>query len=98
MTETEKRRAKLLEHTRKIYSDRYTPPAVHPRFHSTYQSLYQQDTKQDEEGGTFGIRMIMAILLFCLFIAASRSDFQTEMVVQGIEQEFQSFVDLPILD
>ncbi len=98
MTDTEKRRMELLQHTRKIYSERYAPPAVHPRFQTTYQSLYQSEGETGETKGTFGIRVIISILLFCLFAAASKSDFDTEMVVQGIEQEFRSFVDLQISD
>lgn len=98
MTETERRRAELLEYTRKLYSDRYTPPAVHPRFHTTYQSLYGKNEEMEEKGGTFSIRMVVAILLFGLFVAASKSDYQTEMVVQGIEQELKTFVDLSMFD
>lgn len=98
MTETEKRRKELLEHTRRLYSDKYTPPAVHPRFNGTYYSLYKAEKEKEEEKGTFGIRLIVAVLLFGLYIAAGKSDFDTEMVVQEIEQEFNSLVDLQIFD
>ena len=41
MTETEKRRSELLAQTRARYSEKYTPPAIHPRYQSTYHSIYQ---------------------------------------------------------
>ncbi len=99
MTDTEKRRIELLAHTRKLYSDKNSPPAIHPRFHATYQSLYQPEKQENEaETSSFGVRTIIAVLLFCLFVAAKQSDFDTEMVVQEISQEYQSFVDLPMFD
>lgn len=97
MTETEKRRKELLEHTRRLYSEKYMPPAVHPRFNGTYYSLYKTENEKEEKG-TFGIRVIVAALLFGLYVAAGRTDFNTEMVVQEIEQEFNSLVDLQIFD
>ncbi len=99
MTDTEKRRMELLEHTRKLYSDKNSPPAIHPRFQSTYQSLYKSEQKEEvTETSTFGIRLVIAILIFCLFVAAKQTDIDTEMVVKEIGQEYQSFVDLPIFD
>ncbi len=98
MTETERRRAELLQYTRRLYSEKQAPPAVHPRFQGTYHSLYSAEEDSGGGRGTFGIRVVISILLFCLFAAASKSDFDTQMVVQEIEQEFQGFVDLQILD
>lgn len=68
MDNVEKRRLKLLQETRKNYSDRYSPPAIHPRFRSTYNSLYK-DYDDDEviEHSTFFIRLVIAGLLFALF-------------------------------
>ena len=40
MNESEKRRKKLLEETRSLYSDWRTPPAVHPRYRAAYRRLY----------------------------------------------------------
>lgn len=99
MTDTEKRRIELLAHTRKLYSDKNSPPAIHPRFQATYQTIYKPEPKEEEtEVSTFGVRLVISILIFCLFVTAKQLDYNTEMVVQGIEQEYQSFVDLPIFD
>ena len=43
MTETEKRRIALLAQTRKTYSDKNSPPAVHPRYKGAYQSIYKNE-------------------------------------------------------
>lgn len=68
MNDVEKRRLQLLQETRKNYSDKYTPPAVHPRFQSTYNSLYRErQNEQSEAKGTFFMRTVIAVLLFALF-------------------------------
>ena len=68
MNDVEKRRLKLLQETRKSYSDSYAPPAVHPRFQSTYHSIYGRDENEYVEGrGSFLIRIVIAMLLFGLF-------------------------------
>jgi len=68
MNEVEKRRLKLLQETRKNYSDNYTPPAVHPRFQGTYHSIYGRDESEYEANrGSFVIRCVIAVLLFALF-------------------------------
>ena len=68
INDVEKRRLQLLQETRKNYSDKYSPPAVHPRFQSTYDSLYRErQNEQKEEQGTFFVRAVIAVLLFALF-------------------------------
>lgn len=68
MTDVEKRRLKLLHETRKNYSDKYSPPAIHPRYQSTYHSLYKDDfDEQAKTKNTFLFRTVIAILLFALF-------------------------------
>ena len=67
MNDVEKRRLKLLQETRKNYSDKYAPPAVHPRFQSTYDSLYRdRECEPSEHGSSFFMRSVIAILLFAL--------------------------------
>ena len=101
MTETEKRRMDLLQQTRKAYSARYSPPAVRPRYQATYRSLYGEDTgnAEDMKKGTFGVRMTIAVLLFCLFAAAKYNGVkETETVANEIQKEYHSLVDFPIFD
>ena len=76
MNEVEKRRLKLLQETRKYYSDNYSPPAVHPRFQSTYHSIYGRDESEYvEERGSFLIRSIIAVMIFALlFIMDYRNE------------------------
>lgn len=75
MNDVEKRRLQLLQETRKNYSDKYSPPAVHPRFQSTYDSLYRdRQNKQTEEHGTFLVRAVIAVLLFALFFLMDYSN------------------------
>ena len=75
MNDVEKRRQQLLQETRKNYSDKYSPPAVHPRFQSTYDSLYRDSrSEQMEERGSFFVRAVIAILLFALFFLMDYSN------------------------
>lgn len=72
MNDTQKRRIKLLEETRERYSDRYTPPAVHPRYRNPYRKLYDSETYATP--GTFGIRFVLSVLLFAAFVTMDIKD------------------------
>lgn len=65
MNQTELRRQQLLEETRNLYSDKYKTAAIHPRYGSRYS---EPDVSKKESKGTFGIRMILCILLFAMFL------------------------------
>ena len=97
MTETEQRRIELLRQTRKMYAEN-SIPAVHPRYKNTYSSLYGTENKNKDES-SLGVRAIIAILLFCLFVLANQKEMEEAEVVSNlIQQEYGGFVDLPILD
>ena len=67
MTDVEERRQKLLRETRRIYSDKNSPPAVHPRYQSAYRTLYETDGDElSNTRGTFLIRIVIAVLLFAV--------------------------------
>lgn len=68
MTESEKRRVRLLRETRMLYRDQSLVPAVHPRFQTAYRELYQQDCDEKRKG-TLWIRLCIALLLFSAFVA-----------------------------
>ena len=55
MNESEKRRKKLLEETRSLYSDWRTPPAVHPRYRAAYRRLYPGE---ETEEGSAGMQIV----------------------------------------
>ena len=96
MTETEKRRTELLQQTRRIYSERYAPPAVHPRYRAAYQSLYK-DEPEEKQVSSFAVRLVIAIILFGVFFVANQKGLkEAETVANEIQQEFDGFVDLPI--
>lgn len=101
MTETEKRRSELLAQTRAQYSDRYAPPAIHPRYGSTYHSLYHgEDSEQTgSKIGSFGVRTIIAIMLFCLYALADYQGMkETKAVTSEIVRDYASFVDFDFFD
>lgn len=66
MSDVEKRRLKLLQETRKLYSDTYAPPAIHPRFNATYRSIYEDHGEVQHSNYGFLIRTVVAILIFSL--------------------------------
>lgn len=66
MNQIEKRRKQLLEETRNIYSDRNKTAAIHPRYGSIYSENYESEK---DSKGTLGIRILLCILLFALFLS-----------------------------
>ena len=58
METSEKRRRKLLEQTRALYSDKGKIPAVHPRYGAAYHRIYEQEEAAMPQG-TFGIRLLL---------------------------------------
>lgn len=81
MNETEKRRKRLLEQTRKQYGDSRVTPAVHPRYSGVYASLYKSEETERSDG--FGIRLFIAILLFAAFVAMDYSKEKVGTVSSG---------------
>ncbi len=87
MTDTEKRRTELLEQTRQLYSEEYAPPAVHPRYGAIYKSLYQEQPAAGKRS-TFGIRLLIAVLLFGLVFLANKNKVQeAETVMNEIKKD-----------
>ena len=95
LNHTEKRRRQLLDETRKLYSDRYIPPAIHPRYGYIYDQLYEKDSK--EKGGSFELRVFLCMLILAAFITADKNEkftekYDTEAVIECIS------VDMEILN
>ena len=65
MSEIEKRRQQLLQETRKSYSDKKSPPAIHPRYQSAYRTLYEEHDSEKPKH-TFFIRLMIALILFAI--------------------------------
>lgn len=84
MTDVEKRRLMLLQEVRKNYSDKNSPPAIHPRYQSVYHSIYQDET---EEGcyhkSTFLLRLIIAAFIFAVVFMV---DYHEEKIVNVSSQ------------
>ena len=90
MNEVEKRRLKLLQEVRKNYSDKNTPPAIHPRYSSTYYSLYQNDDMQNTPRSTFLLRLIIAALIFAfVFVIDYNKEEIANVSSQTIANEIQ---------
>ena len=76
---TEKRRQRLLEQTRNLYTDRRGVPAVHPRYKTAYREIYSEDTGYMKS--TFGLRLGISVLLFSAFVVMK----QDGMEVLGMD-------------
>lgn len=92
MNASEKRRKELLEQTRRLYSDRREPPAVHPRYGAIYSGLYGNDSEESTSAGSFGVRLFLAFLLFAGFVTMDRQQYKvfnvgSERIVQEIETD-----------
>ena len=95
MNSSEERRKKLLEQTRRLYSDRWEPPAVHPRYGSAYYRLYGDDGREELPVGTFGIRLFLALLLFAGFVTMDRQEYEVFHVNSArIVQEIETDMDV----
>lgn len=97
MTDSEKRRTQLLKATRILYTDHEIVPAVHPRYQAVYQNLYAlNEGETDAKNSTLGIRVIIAILLFILFVVMDYQDItyanvNSQNIVQQIEKELLTY-------
>ncbi|MBQ2986652.1 MAG: hypothetical protein IJE23_04140 [Tyzzerella sp.] len=90
MNEVEKRRIKLLQEVRKNYSEKNSPPAIHPRYNSTYHSLYQNDDEQIAPRSTFLLRLIIAALIFAfVFVIDYNKEEIANISSQTIVNEIQ---------
>ncbi len=92
MTDTEKRRIQLLRQTRTLYDDKRQPPPVHPRFQAVNQRLFEEQSMELSKRGSFGVRLVIAILLFVLFIAMDYQNAETmnvssTQITQEIERD-----------
>jgi len=91
MADIEKRRLKLLQETRKNYSDKYTPPAIHPRFRNAYTSLYGMDNDENiKNRSTFFVRALIAVIIFTfIYIMDYRNETIGNMSSQFVISEVQ---------
>lgn len=93
MNETEMRRKRLLEETRRRYGETRVPPAVHPRYSSVYSNLYRSGAEEVRDSGTFGVRLVLAIVLFAAFIALDDqkikvANVDSKSIIAEIERNF----------
>ena len=95
MNEIEMRRLQLLKNTRNYYSNRYSPPAIHPRYQNAYSSLYGEEEVAIHMKHTWLYRCIIAILIFVLFYAFDiRNEkigtIDSAVIVQEIQKDLLS--------
>ena len=81
MNDSEKRRRQLLEETRSLYSDRNSPPAVHPRYKFAYARLY--GSEDEMAPGTFGLRLFLCFMLFAAFVAMDKDVYKRQLLGRG---------------
>ncbi len=74
METSEKRRSKLLEQTRSLYSDKGKIPAVHPRYGARVSQFVRAGREAAVPEGTFGIRLLLCCFLFTFFVSLDRQD------------------------
>ena len=93
MNDSEKRRRQLLEETRSLYSDRNSPPAVHPRYKFAYARLYGDE--EEMAPGTFGLRLFLCFMLFAAFVAMDNNGITVKCVSSDrIVQEITTDLDV----
>lgn len=78
---SEKRRRELLSQARRLYSDSYPPPAVHPRYHSVYHKLYEE--QEEKEPGTLALRFFLSFMLFAAFVMMDYRGMEVASVSSG---------------
>jgi hypothetical protein len=81
LNDLEQRRRKLLQETRKNYSEKYIPPAIHPRYNGSYNILYSDKKKsQTIKYDTFIVRLLVAFLLFAIYFILKDKDFISKLI------------------
>lgn len=92
MIDKEKRRKQLLKQTK------ITPP-IHPRYQAVNTRLLEGQNKETSKVGSFGVRLVIAALLFALFVAMEHQNAETfhvdsKEIVSEIERDLlMQFVD-----
>jgi len=86
VNQTEKRRQKLLQHTRNLYNDKRGVPAVHPRYRASYNQIYREQTNE-YTGSSAGFRSILCIVVFVAYI-----------VLKNNSSIYPGFNDLQVLE
>ncbi|MEF9945903.1 MAG: hypothetical protein RR869_09275 [Lachnospiraceae bacterium] len=96
--EAQKRREQLLKDARHLYREDAVLPVVHPRYQGVYTKLYPNEPrKQGYSHGTFGMRVLISILLLGLFAVADARGLSFEkMDCQTLVQEIK--YQVPIED
>lgn len=89
MNDTQKRRQQLLKQMRTTYDDHRDVPAVHPRYRASYQQLYEEEPMGSS---TFGIRVVLCILLFVAFTILEQNHetvltFDSQQIANEIHRE-----------
>lgn len=89
MTEAQQRRQELLNQTRKLYSDKGTVPAVHPRYGNFGINSNNSKIEENEKISSFRMRVIAAILLFLIYAGLDYSgstlmEFTSEDIVNVV--------------
>ena len=84
METSEKRRRKLLEQTRALYSDKGKIPAA-------YHRIYEQEEAAMPKG-TFGIRLLLCCFLFTFFVSLDRQgqevmDVSSDQIQEAVTQD-----------
>lgn len=91
MSEVEARRLKLLQETRKTYSDKNHTPAVHPRYQSAYRTLYEENDDIQTKH-MFVLRFVIAVVLFaiCFVMDYHKENIGTvdsQFIIQHVEKD-----------
>lgn len=74
MNQAEKRRQKLLEYTRNLYTDKRTVPAIHPRYKAAYYQVYEEEAKLPKSN--FGLRVLISVILFLVYFTMKQNEVQ----------------------
>lgn len=81
MNDLEKRRRKLLQETRESYNDKFTPPAIHPRYQAPYRSIYGSNEGNIKHTGTlFLIRIAVSITIFLILYIIKNPEYHSKAI------------------
>lgn len=96
MNDSEKRRRELLRQTRKLYDERNTVPAVHPRYGHIFNDLYGEE-EATQPKNSFYLRAVVGILCFVCYVCMDTNQIKvaevdSAQIVNQIEKEMDTSV------
>lgn len=90
MNDAERRRKELLESARSLYSEKYNPPFIHPRYNNLCAEWSGKE-QQTGSNGSFGLRVLLCSIILTAFVIADQKKLEimnvdSKEIISAVEE------------